>query len=86
MIGIFMDSFVATAGDDPSTDWMQLKELLCNCGDANVAAFLSNFRRSSAVMKLSLANLALLRPLRTSVAQNSLFSKLILWELFLGCA
>ena len=66
-------SFNVIAGDD-SADWKQLKEQLCNCGDANVAAFLSNYRRSNAVMQLSLLNLALLRPLRASVTPNSLFS------------
>ena len=62
------------ADDDASADWKQLKEQLCNCGDANVAAFLSNYRRSNAVMQLSRLNLALLRPLRASVTPNSLFS------------
>jgi hypothetical protein len=70
----FFNWLVAPAGDDASTDWKQLKEQLCNCGDANIAAFLSNFRRSNAVMQLSFANLALLRPLRASVSPNSLFS------------
>jgi hypothetical protein len=70
----FFNWLVVPAGDDTSTDWKQLKEQLCNCGDANVAAFLSNFRRSNAVLKLSLASLALLRPLRASVSPNSLFS------------
>ncbi len=68
------DWLVVPAGDDASTDWKQLKEQLCNCGDANIAAFLSNHRRSNAVMQLSFANLALLRPLRASVSPNSLFS------------
>jgi hypothetical protein len=66
--------FTVIAGDDASADWKQLKEQLCNCGDANVAAFLSNYRRSNAVMQLSLLNLALLRPLRAFVTPNSLFS------------
>ena len=80
----FLNCSVATAGDDASADWKQLKEQLCNCGDANVAAFLSNFRRSNAVMQLSLANLALLRPLRASVAPNSLFSTYIPHKLCLS--
>ena len=67
-------SCTVIAGDDASADWKQLQEKLCNCGDANVAAFLSNYRRSNAVMQLSLLNLALLRPLRASVTPNSLFS------------
>jgi len=67
-------SCAVIAGDDASADWKQLQEQLCNCGDANVAAFLSNYRRSNAVMQLSLLNLALLRPLRASVTPNSLFS------------
>ena len=75
-------SCTAITGDDASADWKQLKEQLCNCGDANVAAFLSNFRRSNAVMQLSLANLALLMPLRASVAPNSLFSTHIPHKLF----
>ena len=67
-------SFTVIVGDGASADWKQLKEQLCNCGDANVAAFLSNYRRSNAVMQLSLLNLALLRPLRAFVTPNSLFS------------
>jgi hypothetical protein len=67
-------SFTVIVGDGASADWKQLKEQLCNCGDANVDAFLSNYRRSNAVMQLSLLNLALLRPLRAFVTPNSLFS------------
>lgn len=68
-------SLVHTAGDDTNSDWLKLKEQLCTCGDANVAVFLSNRRRSNAVMHLSLATLALLRPLRTAFDSSTLVCK-----------
>ena len=68
----FFSWWADIAGDDENSDWKMLKDQLCDCGDANVAAFLSNDRRSNAVMQLSLATLSLLRPLRASVVSNSL--------------
>ncbi len=60
------------SSDDSKSDWKKLKDQLCDCGDANVASFLTNLRRSNAVMQLSLASLALLRPLRAAFISNTL--------------
>jgi len=65
-------SLADIAGEDSKSDWKKLKDQLCDCGDANVASFLTNLRRSNAVMQLSLASLALLRPLRAAFISNTL--------------